>query len=216
MAQRHFRACEPPRIGEAEDAMTLTELLADLLTRFATDPWLLVPIIVTATFVLEDLATVTVAVLASHMVIDGNVALAAAIVGTALGDIALYAAARWARGVPFVSAWLSRPLLNRTLDWVRRHALPMVVVARFVPGLRLPVFAGAGAVRMPALPFVATIIVTTLLWTPGLYWSAAQLGAVHSPWSGAIGWAAVLGLAGALLAAPRLATGLIVARGEAR
>lgn len=196
--------------------MTLTDLLSDLLMRFATDPWLLVPLIVAATFVLEDLATVTVAVLASHMVIDGCVALSAAVAGTALGDIALYAAARWARSIPFVSAWLTRPLLTGMLDWVRRHALPMVVVARFVPGLRLPVFAGAGAVGMRAPPFVATIIVTTLIWTPGLYWSAAQLGAAHSPFSGAAGWTAVLILAAALLAAPRLASRLILARGEAK
>jgi membrane protein DedA with SNARE-associated domain len=196
--------------------MTATDLLADLLMRFATYPWLLVPLILAATFVLEDLATITVAVLASHMVIDGGVALAAAVAGTALGDIALYAAARWARGVPFVSAWLARPLLNRTLGWVRRHALPMVVVARFVPGLRLPVFAGAGAVGVPALPFAATVIVTTLLWTPALYWSAAQLGAAHSPFSGTVGWTAVLALAATLLAAPRLASRLILARGPAR
>jgi membrane protein DedA with SNARE-associated domain len=216
MAQRHFRAGEAPRIAVAEDAMTPTDLLADLLMRFATDPWLLIPLILAATFVLEDLATVTVAVLASHMVIDGSVALGAAVAGTALGDIALYAAARWARRVPFVRAWLARPLLTRTLEWVRRHALPMVVVARFVPGLRLPIFAGAGAVSVPALPFVATVIVTTLLWTPALYWGAARLGGTHSPFSGTIGWTAVLALAAALLAAPRLASCLILARGAAR
>jgi membrane protein DedA with SNARE-associated domain len=213
MAQRHFRAGEPPRIAVAEDAMTPTDLLADLLMRFAANPWLLVPLILAATFVLEDLATVTVAVLASHMVIDGSVALAAAVAGTAFGDIALYAAARWARSIPFVSAWLARPLLNRTLGWVRQHALPMVVAARFVPGLRLPVFAGAGAVGVPAPPFVAAVIVTTLLWTPALYWSAAQLGPTVL---GATGWIAVLALAAALLAAPRLASRLILARGSAR
>lgn len=194
----------------------LTDLLADLLMRFASDPWLLVPIIVAATFVLEDLATVTVAILASHMVIDGEVALAAAVAGTALGDIALYAAARWARNVRFVRGWLQRPLLERMLVWMRRHALPMVVAARFLPGLRLPVFAGAGAVGMPALPFVAAIFLTTLLWTPGLYWSAAQLGAVQAPWSGPIGWIAVLSLGAALTVAPHLASRLVLARGKTR
>lgn len=195
--------------------MTLTDLLADLLMRFASDPWLLVPLIVAATFVLEDLATVTVAVLASHMVIDAEVALASAVVGTALGDIALYAAARWARGVPFVSAWLARPGLTRMLDWVRRHALAMVIVARFVPGLRLPIFAGAGAVRMPLVPFIAAIIVSTLIWTPGLYWSATQLGAAHSPSFGAMGWTAVSALAAALFAAQHLVSRLVVVRGKA-
>jgi membrane protein DedA with SNARE-associated domain len=195
--------------------MTLTDLLADLLMRFASDPWLLVPLIVAATFVLEDLATVTVAVLASQMVIEGEVALASAVVGTALGDIALYAAARWARGVSFVSAWLARPALTRMLEWVRRHALAVVIVARFVPGLRLPIFAGAGAVRMPLLPFIAAIIVSTLIWTPGLYWSAAQLGASQDPAFGAMGWTAVLALAAVLFATPHLISRLLVVRGKA-
>ena len=195
--------------------MTLTNLLAELLMRVASDPWLLVPLIVAATFVLEDLATVTVAVLASHMVIDGEVALASAVAGTALGDLALYAAARWARDIPLINVWLARPALTQMLEWVRRHALPMVIVARFVPGLRLPIFAGAGVVRMPAIPFTVTIILSTLIWTPALYWSATQLGAAHSPVAGAMGWTAVLALAAALFAAPHLVSRLLLARGEA-
>lgn len=196
--------------------MTAAELLSDVFTRVATDPLLLVPAIVLAGFVLEDLATVTVAVLASHMVIDNDVALAAAVAGTVLGDLALYALARWAGERAIVRHWLDGPMLARVLGWVHRRALAMVVVARFTPGFRLPVFAAAGAIGVPALPFAATIMITTLIWTPGLYWTAAQLGGSPMAWTGSLGWVALVVLGSALLAAPRIARAVATGRAQAR
>lgn len=190
--------------------MDATAWLTDMLMTLAGQPVPLTLAIVAATFVLEDLATVTVALLAAQMVIPGETALAAVLAGTILGDLALYAAARWAGGIPFVRRWSERPAAAAILGWIRRHAIAMTVVARFTPGLRLPVFAGAGTVRTPFVPFAAAIVISALVWTPGLWFATTSLGqtGVH------LGWAAA-GLGLLLLLAPH-ATGRLLARSGAR
>lgn len=178
--------------------------LANLLMQVAGQPVLLVAAIVIATFVLEDLATITVALLASHMVIDGSLALGAAVLGTIAGDAALYAIARWAGSVPYVQRWHRKPALARVISWTRTHALAMLVVARFTPGLRFPVFAGAGVIGMPAAPFFTTVTLTTLIWTPGLYYAVTRLDMAGLHQLGGTGWLTALALAGVIIVAAHL------------
>lgn len=184
--------------------MDARAFLSELLMQVAGQPLLLVTVILVATFLLEDLATITVALLASHMVIDGTTALGAAVFGTVLGDVALYALARWAGDRTFVQRWRRRPALARVIAWTRVHALKMLVIARFTPGLRFPVFAGAGVVGIPAAPFIATVTVTTLIWTPGLYYAAARLDMAGLERLGGMSWVAALALVGAIMLAAHL------------
>lgn len=188
--------------------------LTTVLTALADCPVVLAVAIIAATFVLEDLATITVALLVAHMVIGGWLALAALVAGTALGDIAIYLVARLAGDTRPVRRLLDRPLVRPAKTWLAGNAVAMVVFARFVPGLRLPVFAGAGSVQMPFARFAITITLATLVWTPGLYLAARELG-VHSVGLGTGG--TLLVLAGALFvfaALPRIIRAL-GARGRA-
>lgn len=189
--------------------MDVGALLSERLMQVAGQPVLLVLAIVVATFLLEDLATITVALLASHMVVDGATALGAAVLGTVLGDVALYAVARWAGHRPFVQRWLQRPGLARVVEWIRRHALIMLVVARFTPGLRFPVFAGAGTISLPVFPFVTTVAATTLIWTPGLYLAATRLDMVGLERLGGLAWISALVLVVAVLLAAHLVSGAL-------
>lgn len=183
-------------------------MLGDVLMALAGDPVALTLAIVAATFVLEDAATITVALLASRMAIDGKTALVAATFGTILGDLALYAAARWAGERSLVRRWTARPGVAAVLGWLSRHALALVVVARFTPGLRLPVYAGAGTIRMPLGHFALAVVFSTLVWTPGLYWAATALDMADL---GVARWVAPAGLVLLLLLAPR-ATAQLLAR----
>lgn len=186
-------------------------MLVEWLTDAAREPAVLMLLIIAATFVLEDAATITVALLAGAMVIDGRLALIAATIGTVLGDLALYAAARWAGDRRLVRSWLERPSVAPVLDWMRGRALPLVVVARFTPGLRLPVYAGAGAIRVPFAPFALAVALSSLVWTPGLYWAASHLDGAALMRLGAFGWALAFGLIVAAAMLPR-ATGRALAR----
>lgn len=185
--------------------MTFATTLSDLLMSVANQPVLLVIVIIAATFVLEDVATVTVALLAARMVIDGPTAAAALVIGTVLGDLALYFAARWAGHYRPIARLLTHPAAAPAINWVRRYSVAMVVIARFTPGLRLPVYAGAGSVGMPAGRFATAVTLSTMVWTPGLYLMARQAGAAGLERLGALGWGVAAAAAiAAVLLAPRL------------
>lgn len=189
--------------------MNASDFLTSGLMAVANQPVLLVLVIVAATFVLEDLATVTVALLASQMVIDGATAVAALVAGTILGDLAVYYVARRAAHVPIVARFLGGAGLRPVLAWLERHALGMVLIARFTPGLRLPVFAGAGSLDVPARGFSIVIALSTLVWTPGLYWAASSLGMAGLDRFGMIGWAAPAALIVLFALAPRLVSAAV-------
>lgn len=189
--------------------MNASDFLTSGLMAVANQPVLLVLVIVAATFVLEDLATVTVALLASQMVIDGATAVAALVAGTILGDLAVYYVARRAAHVPIVARFLGGAGLRPVLAWLERHALGMVLIARFTPGLRLPVFAGAGSLGVPARGFSIVIALSTLVWTPGLYWAASSLGMAGLDRFGMIGWAAPAALIVLFALAPRLVSAAV-------
>lgn len=188
---------------------TATDLLTSGLMAVANQPVLLVLVIVVATFILEDVATVTVALLASHMVIDGTIAVAALVAGTILGDLAVYYVARRAAHFPLVARFLGGAGLRPVLAWLKRHALGMVLIARFTPGLRLPVFAGAGSLGVPVRGFVIVIALSTLVWTPALYWAASRLGMSGLERYGMLSWALPAALIAVFLLAPRIVSCLI-------
>jgi membrane protein DedA with SNARE-associated domain len=188
--------------------MSLADTLSNSLLQAADQPLLLFALIVMATFVLEDIATVVVAVLASRMVIDAPVAIAALVIGTAAGDIALYAAARWLRGWGPVQRQMAAIEGSLPIRWLRAHALWAVIIARFIPGTRLPVFAGAGGIGMPMRPFVLAVIGTTLIWTPALYALAAEADMQVVGSLGPTRWAVLAALAAVLVLLPRMLRGV--------
>lgn len=170
----------------------------------AAQPLWLALAIIAATFVLEDVATVSVALLASQMAINGAIALSAVVAGTIFGDLAVYLVANRAASIPAVARYLEGAALKRSRVWLGRNAITMIVIARFTPGLRLPVFAGAGSLGVPLGIFSTVIILSTLLWTPGLFWAASTLGTVGIERLGTFGWLLAAGLVIALMIGPRL------------
>jgi membrane protein DedA with SNARE-associated domain len=89
-------------------------------------------------------------------------ALGAVILGTAIGDLALYAVGRWGAKTKFGFQLRQRDDVARALSAFTRRMTVLLIIARFVPGMRLPVFTASG---LAAAPFrlVATVI---LLSTP--------------------------------------------------
>jgi membrane protein DedA with SNARE-associated domain len=164
-------------IWKLERGLTgLETLLAEWLSQVAGSPLLLIAVIIVATFILEDLATVTVALLAVPLGIDWTLALSSLIVGTAAGDMGVYFVARHAAAFPWLRKRIEKHSAHPARTWVERHGLMMIVIARFTPGLRLPVFSGAGVIGFPFAPFGIVIVTTTLIWTPGLFYLASWSG----------------------------------------
>lgn len=145
--------------------------------------------IILGTFILEDAATLLAAMQVATGGLSLPLALASLYAGIVLGDLGLY-------GLGLLSAsnaWVRRlvPQRRRDLghDWVSQRILPLVLVSRFVPGLRLPTYTTLGFLRAPLLKFAAAAILATLLWTTGLFWISLKLGVLMMRYLGIWRWA---------------------------
>jgi membrane protein DedA with SNARE-associated domain len=147
-----------------------------LIESVAGNPLLLALILFGATFIAEDFATVAAGIVVARLDASPVGALAGVILGTAFGDIALYAVGRWGRHTGLGKRLRGRPDVRRAEQWVAARALWLVFAARFMPGFRLPVFTASGLVRAPAWPVATIIAVTTPVWTAALFETARRAG----------------------------------------
>lgn len=146
-------------------------------------------IIIVGTFILEDAATLLAAMQVASGSLDISLALASLYAGIVLGDIGLY-------GLGWLSAthgWAKRlvPAQRRELghNWVSQRIFPIVVVSRFVPGLRLPTYTTLGFLHAPLPAFAAAAIAATLVWTSGLFYISLRLGVLMMRYLGIWRWA---------------------------
>jgi len=165
--------------------LSLASLFAD-----ASSSWpLQALIIIVGTFILEDAATLLAAMQVASGSLDISVALASLYAGIVLGDIGLY-------GLGWLSAthgWAKRlvPAQRRELghNWVSQRIFPIVLVSRFVPGLRLPTYTTLGFLHAPLPAFAAAAIAATLVWTSGLFYISLRLGVLMMRYLGIWRWA---------------------------
>lgn len=150
--------------------------LFPLIESVAGNPLLLALILFGATFIAEDFATIAAGIAVARLDTSPVDALVGVILGTALGDLALYAVGRWGRDTRLGKRLRARPDVRRAEQWVAARALWLVFAARFMPGLRLPVFTASGLVRAPAWPVAGIIAVTTPMWTTALFETARLAG----------------------------------------
>jgi membrane protein DedA with SNARE-associated domain len=145
--------------------------------------------IIAGTFILEDAATLLAAMQVAAGAVSLPLALAALYTGIVLGDLGLY-------GLGALSAknkWAARLVPKRRQDlghnWVSQRVLPLVIVSRFVPGLRLPTYTTLGFLRAPFLQFAAAAVGATLVWTSGLFYISLKLGVLMLHYLGIWRWA---------------------------
>lgn len=164
---------------------TFASLLVD-----AGSSWpLQAAVIIGSTFILEDAATLLAAMQVASGALSLELALGALYAGIVLGDLGLY-------GLGWLSArhgWARRlvPPQRRDLgrDWVSQRVFPLVIVSRFVPGLRLPTYTTLGFLNAPLLQFAAAAIAATLVWTSGLFFVSLRLGVLMMHYLGIWRWA---------------------------
>lgn len=159
-------------------------------------PWLQGVLIALSTFVLEDPTTVG----SGLLVAEGHVPYMAAFlglwIGIAVGDMGLYLAGRLLG--PQALRWrlITEPQLARVQHWFDRNLIAAVGISRFVPGMRIPTYVGAGLFRASPLRFLGATIAATLVWTILLLNASIYLGEQIFPMLGRYRWpAAILALA---------------------
>jgi len=141
------------------------------------------------TFFSEDAATLGGAALAVAGQLATPFGLAACFLGIWLGDLGLYALARYF-GRPFLGrAWVKRRVnedrLAKSEAWWKKRGLLVLLVARFVPGLRLPTYLIAGTLAVPFLSFAAVTALMGLVWVPLVFTLVWAAGTKAAAWYGA-------------------------------
>ncbi|RMD60936.1 MAG: alpha/beta fold hydrolase, partial [Planctomycetota bacterium] len=110
--------------------------------------WVVVALIILATFISEDITVITVGLLVARGQIDWSVGLIGCYLGIVLGDASLWAIGRFVGRPALKWPLLRRILPEKALDrwgrWFDRHSVAAVFLTRAIPGTRLPTYLAAG------------------------------------------------------------------------
>lgn len=132
-----------------------------------------------ATFISEDIASLTAGALAGQGQISLTLAIAACFAGIYIGDIMIFLAGRFF-GRPALERaplkwFISETALGRGSSWLGRNGMTAVFLSRFTPGLRLPMYFAAGMLKTNFLKFAIFFAVAAAVWTPILVGITAWL-----------------------------------------
>jgi membrane protein DedA with SNARE-associated domain len=133
-----------------------------------------------ATFVQEDLPTITAALLAAAGQLSWATAFWGCFLGIWMGDALLYFAAR-GLGRPLLQFRILQRLaasgsVARSERWFAERGTWLLAGSRFVPGTRLPTYLAAGFLKVPLLRFLGVTGAAVLVWTAFLFFLAWIFG----------------------------------------
>ena len=114
-------------------------------------------LIISGTFVLEDAATLLTAMQVASGALSLPVALGSLYAGIVLGDLGLYGLGRLSATHGWAKKLVPQHRQDLGRNWVKRKVIPLVLVSRFVPGLRLPTYTTLGFLRAPFLHFALAV-----------------------------------------------------------
>ena len=184
----------------------LSSVFSDFMGGAAGSKPLQATTIIAGTFILEDAATLLAAMQVAAGAVSLPVALGALYTGIVLGDLGLYALGALSARHPWARRLVPKRRQDIGHDWVQRRVIPLVLVSRFVPGLRLPTYTTLGFLRAPLMQFALAAIAATLVWTSGLFFACLRLGALMQRYLGIWRWAGLAVFCAILIVVGRLAT----------
>ena len=136
--------------------------------------------LVAATLVSEDAATIAAGTLVAVQDMPVAAAVASVAFGIWAGDLGLFAIGRLARKVPLIGRWVDR---RWSLEQVRlmearlnRGAPIAILGSRFMPGTRVVLYVAAGVLQMRLSTFAISAAVASLLWTATIVSAIGSLG----------------------------------------
>jgi membrane protein DedA with SNARE-associated domain len=179
-----------------------------LATISVASPALQAGAVVLGTFILEDATTILAAMLVADGQLSGGLALGALYVGIVLGDLGLYGLGWLAARLPMLSRLLPPRRADVVRAWLAGRVFRVVLVSRFLPGLRLPTYTTCGFLGADPKQFLLATMLATSLWTTLLFAVSLHLGAeliiCLGPWH----WAGVAGMVLGLFTIGRVASRL--------
>lgn len=178
--------------------------IVSLLAWAGQHPLLQAAAIVIGTFILEDAATVLAAMQVDDGKLSGPLALSALYVGIMLGDLGLYGLGRLSAKVPIVARILPPHRAEAIRAWLDGRVFKVVLISRFLPGMRLPTYTTCGFVGANLRQFTLAVVIATICWTSLLFGVSLRIGQVLIDHFGAWRWAGAAGFAIFVILAGRL------------
>ena len=130
-------------------------------------------------------------------------------VGIALGDLGLYGLGWLAARLPPVARLLPPHRKEAIRAWLDGRVFKVVLISRFLPGLRLPTYTTCGFVGADLRQFALAVVIATICWTSLLFGVSLRIGEVLMDHFGAWRWAGAAGFVLFVVVAGRLtASGL--------
>ena len=179
-----------------------------LLALAGEQPALQALAIILGPFVLEDAATVLAAMRAEEGGISIPLALVSLYAGIVLGDLWLYGMGRLSTRIGLVARLVPEHRSRVASEWLRGRVFKVVLISRFLPGMRLPTYTACGFLRADLREFTLAAIVATLAWTSLLFGVSLRIGQYLIEHLGAWRWAGAGGFALALVLIGRFAARL--------
>ena len=176
----------------------MLEYISDLVIAQAQNPWLQAILLGLATFVAEDPAILLASSLSAAGLVSTLHAFAGILIGIAVGDLGLYLLGRG--GYKLLPEKVKKnPHLDKMQSFVRSYGLLAVILSRFVPGMRLPVFTAAGLARMDGRVFGLAVLIASAGWTSLVFFLSLGplryfLERMDSTWSIMLGMAGIITL----------------------
>ena len=151
--------------------------MIDYLLSLSTQPLWVFIYIVLASYILEDLAIVSAAVMAADQMIGVQLALYAILIGIITGDIGLYVLGYLLKKHGTFQRWLEKKNRKQHYDTLfGTNLVKNILLVRFVPGLRFICYTSCGLFRAHFGQFLLAVLLAGLIWVPVIFTLIYQLG----------------------------------------
>jgi membrane protein DedA with SNARE-associated domain len=184
------------------------DTVSSLLGLAVHHPALQAGAIILATFILEDAATVLAAMQAAAGALSIPLALGSLYVGIVLGDAGVYGLGWLATLIPWIRRLLPPQQTAVVRAWLHGRVFQVVLISRFLPGLRLPTYTTCGYLHASFRKFILASMSATIVWTSALFALSLKIGDVLMAHFGVWRWAGGIALILFMLLAGRFATRL--------
>ena len=165
---KHLGEATPERIAQAAESFDPSTIPP------ATGVFLavLMALLALSTLVSEDLTCIGAGLMVASGRLSFLSASAACLAGIFVGDIMLFLAGR-ILGRPAVQRaplkwFVSSAALERSRRWFDARGPVVILMSRFMPGMRLPTYVAAGVLGTSLLKFCLWFLLAGVIWTPAL------------------------------------------------
>ncbi|KEI69753.1 DedA family protein [Endozoicomonas elysicola] len=148
--------------------------MAELILDVTKNPLVLAGLILLSTYLLEDAAIISAALISIDGFLSPELAFLALFIGIFTGDLGLYGVGRFLGRWSWLDRRIPKEKINSAGEWLKRRAVWTILVVRVVPGLRLPSYVACGFFQYSFVSFSCWVFLASLVWTGvifmGLYW----------------------------------------------